>query len=68
MHCIHACIFFIQSSILGQYFHFIFPENTLGFPVFSGVIKWEHWPEIDKEHDGRLELINFSDEFTCSEF
>ena len=55
------------SSILGQYFHFIFAENTLGFPVFSGVIKWEHWPEIDKEH-GRLELINFSDEFPCSEF
>ena len=22
------------------------PENTFGFLVFSGGIKWEHWPEM----------------------
>ena len=22
------------------------PENTFGFLVFSGDIKWEHWPEM----------------------
>ena len=30
-------------------------QKTFGFLVFSGGIKWEHWPEMDKE---QIEIIN----------
>ena len=35
------------------------PFYTIGFLVFSGGIKWGHWPEMSKEELGCLKDENY---------